>query len=84
MKIGAIPEDQKRGRETFHQRTTTLGGFLALGLDILDSGFRPDFIVGVWGAPGGDRGAGATARLFGVDTDHISIRTSPTKVSVSA
>ena len=49
----------------------------ALGLDILDSGFRPDFIVGVW--RGGTPVGIAVQELldyFGVDTDHISIRTS--------
>ncbi len=49
----------------------------ALGLDILDSGFRPDFIVGVW--RGGTPVGIAVQELldyFGVETDHISIRTS--------
>ena len=48
-----------------------------LGVKILESGFKPHFIVGVWrgGAP-----VGITVQelldFFGVHTDHISIRTS--------
>ena len=48
-----------------------------LGVRILESGFEPHFIVGVWrgGAP-----VGITVQelldYFGVHTDHISIRTS--------
>ena len=48
-----------------------------LGLQILESGFRPHFIVGIWrgGAP-----VGITVQelldFFGIPTDHISIRTS--------
>ena len=48
-----------------------------LAVQIFDSGFRPDFIVGVW------RG-GSTVGIYvqeclqylGVETDHIAIRTS--------
>ncbi len=53
-----------------------LDGF-RLGKQIFDSGFRPDFIVGIW------RGGSAVGivvqeclQYLGVDTDHISIRTS--------
>ena len=48
-----------------------------LGMQILESGFRPHFIVGIWrgGAP-----VGITVQelldVFGIHTDHISIRTS--------
>ena len=48
-----------------------------LGVQILDSGFRPHFIVGIWrgGAP-----VGITVQeildFFGIHTDHIAIRTS--------
>jgi hypoxanthine phosphoribosyltransferase len=48
-----------------------------LGVKIFESGFRPTFIVGVW------RGGSAVGiavqeclQYLGVDTDHISIRTS--------
>ena len=50
---------------------------LELGRQILASGFRPNFIVGVWrgGTP-----VGITVQelldFYGVETDHISIRTS--------
>ena len=48
-----------------------------LGLKILDSGCRPDYIIGVW--RGGTPVGIAVQELldfFGVKTDHISIRTS--------
>ncbi|MDE0241487.1 MAG: hypothetical protein OXQ84_15075, partial [bacterium] len=48
-----------------------------LGMQILDSGFRPTFIVGVW--RGGSPVGIAVQELldfFGVETDHIAIRTS--------
>lgn len=48
-----------------------------LGVRIFNSGFRPDFIVGIW------RGGSAVGivvqeclQYLGVETDHISIRTS--------
>ena len=50
---------------------------LELGRQIIDSGFRPNFIVGVWrgGTP-----VGITVQelldFYGIETDHISIRTS--------
>lgn len=47
-----------------------------LGLQVLDSGFRPDIIVGVW--RGGAPVAIAIHELFdlaGLPTDHIAIRT---------
>lgn len=53
-----------------------LDGF-RLGKQIYDSGFRPDFIVGIW------RGGSAVGivvqeclQYLGVETDHIAIRTS--------
>lgn len=48
-----------------------------LGLRILESGFRPDFIVGIW--RGGTPVGIAVQELLeycGVSTDHIAIRTS--------
>lgn len=48
-----------------------------LGLKILDSGCRPDYIIGVW--RGGTPVGIAVQELldfFGIKTDHISIRTS--------
>ncbi|MCZ6828314.1 MAG: phosphoribosyltransferase family protein, partial [Gammaproteobacteria bacterium] len=49
----------------------------ALGLKILESDFLPDYIVGVWrgGAPVGIA-VQELLSYFGVETDHIAIRTS--------
>lgn len=49
----------------------------ALGLQVIESGFKPDFIVAVW--RGGTPVGIAVQELFayaGVETDHIAIRTS--------
>ncbi|RLQ21568.1 hypoxanthine phosphoribosyltransferase [Seongchinamella sediminis] len=48
-----------------------------LGLMVLESGFRPDYIVGVWrgGAPVGIA-IQELLKYGGLDTDHIAIRTS--------
>ena len=50
---------------------------IRLGLKILASGFQPNFIVGIWrgGTPVGIV-VQELLEYFGVDTDHISIRTS--------
>jgi len=48
-----------------------------LGLKVLSSGFKPDFIVGIW--RGGTPVGIAVQELFehyGIATDHIAIRTS--------
>ena len=48
-----------------------------LGMQILESGFRPSFIVGIW--RGGTPVGIAVQELldyFGIETDHIAIRTS--------
>jgi hypoxanthine phosphoribosyltransferase len=48
-----------------------------LGLKVLDSGFKPDFIVGIW--RGGTPVGIAVQELFehnGIASDHIAIRTS--------
>ena len=49
----------------------------SLGLNILKSGFTPKFIVGVWrgGTPTGIA-VQEILDYYGVDTDHIAIRTS--------
>jgi len=50
---------------------------LELGRQVLESGFRPNYIVGVW--RGGTPVGIAVQELldfYGVETDHISIRTS--------
>jgi len=53
-----------------------------LGMQIVDSGFRPDFMVGIW------RGGSSVGivvqeclQYFGIESDHISIRTSYRGVS---
>ena len=48
-----------------------------LGLMVLESGFKPDYIVGVWrgGAPVGIA-IQELLKYGGLDTDHIAIRTS--------
>ena len=53
---------------------------LRLGIKILKSGFRPDFIVGVWrgGSPVGIV-VQELLDFYGVETDHIAIRTSSYK-----
>lgn len=49
----------------------------ALGLQVLESGFRPDFIVAVWrgGTPVGIA-VQELLKFAGADADHIAIRTS--------
>jgi hypoxanthine phosphoribosyltransferase len=59
------------------EEQTLLEDSYRLGVQIFESGFRPDFIVGLW------RG-GSTVGIYvqeclqylGVETDHISVRTS--------
>ena len=48
-----------------------------LGAQIIHSGFRPDFIVGIWrgGSPVGIA-VQEMLEYFGIPTDHISVRTS--------
>ncbi|MFD2229108.1 phosphoribosyltransferase [Alkalimarinus sediminis] len=48
-----------------------------LAINIYESGFRPDYIVGVWrgGAPVGIA-VQELLHVFGVESDHIAIRTS--------
>jgi len=49
----------------------------ALGLQVIESGFKPDFIVAVWrgGTPVGIA-VQELMKYAGLDTDHIAIRTS--------
>lgn len=48
-----------------------------LGIQVLESGFRPDFIVGIWrgGTPVGIA-VQELLQYVGIKTDHIAIRTS--------
>ncbi len=63
--------------KTYISAQSLLEDSFRLGTQILDSGFRPSFIVGVW--RGGTPVGIAVQELldfFGVKTDHIAIRTS--------
>ena len=63
--------------KTYISAQSLLEDSFRLGMQILDSGFRPSFIVGVW--RGGTPVGIAVQELldfFGVNTDHIAIRTS--------
>ena len=63
--------------KTYISAQSLLEDSFRLGMQILDSGFRPSFIVGVW--RGGTPVGIAVQELldfFDVKTDHIAIRTS--------
>ena len=71
------PEESLLSEKQFITAQDLLEDSFRLGLSILDSGFRPDFIVGIW--RGGTPVGVAIQELldyFGVETDHIAIRTS--------
>lgn len=65
------------GDKLFISAQELLRDSFALGAQILASGFRPSFVVGVWrgGAPIGIA-VQELLELHGVATDHIAIRTS--------
>jgi len=63
--------------KTYISASELLRDSFMLGRQIIDSGFRPDFIVGVW--RGGTPVGIAVQELLdyaGVPTDHVAIRTS--------
>ena len=69
--------DQQIDRKLFIEEQDLLLDGYRLGVRIFNSGFRPDFIVGIW------RGGSAVGivvqeclQYLGIETDHISIRTS--------
>jgi len=69
-------EDAAGDKLFIDEQELLLDGY-RLGKRIVDSGFRPDFMVGIW------RGGSSVGivvqeclQYFGVDCDHISIRTS--------
>ncbi|WP_279245902.1 phosphoribosyltransferase [Candidatus Litorirhabdus singularis] len=64
-------------RKTYISAQQLLDDSFALGLQILESGFYPDFIVGIWrgGAPVGIA-VQELLEYFDVSSDHIAIRTS--------
>ena len=63
--------------KTFISAEDLLRDSLTLGIRILESGYRPSFIVGVWrgGAPVGIA-VQEILEFYGFETDHIAIRTS--------
>jgi uncharacterized protein len=64
-------------KKTYIDAQQLLTDSFELGLKVLESDFTPDYIVGVWrgGAPVGIA-IQELLKYFGVDTDHIAIRTS--------
>ena len=64
-------------KKTFIQADELLKDSFELAWQVYESGYRPDYIVGVWrgGAP-----IGIAVQEFldvlGIDSDHIAIRTS--------
>ncbi len=64
-------------RKTYISAQSLLDDSFRLGMQILESDFRPSFIVGIW--RGGTPVGIAVQELldyFGIETDHIAIRTS--------
>lgn len=63
--------------KTFISAQQLLDDSFKLGLKIFESGYRPDYIVGVWrgGAPVGIA-VQELLDFLGVESDHIAIRTS--------
>lgn len=71
-----MPPQNNENKLFIQEQDLLLDGY-RLGVQIFNSGFRPDFIVGIW------RGGSSVGivvqeclQYFGIDTDHISIRTS--------
>jgi len=65
------------GDKRFISAQQLLEDSLELGRQIIESGFRPNYIVGVWrgGTPVGIM-VQELLDFYGIETDHISIRTS--------
>lgn len=71
-----MKHEQPQEKLYVQEQDLLLDGY-RLGVQIFNSGFRPDFIVGIW------RGGSSVGivvqeclQYLGVETDHISIRTS--------
>lgn len=69
-------QDASADKVFVREQDLLLDGY-RLGMQIVDSGFQPDFMVGIW------RGGSSVGivvqeclQYFGINTDHISIRTS--------
>lgn len=72
----SMPETGPTDKLFIQEHDLLLDGY-RLGMQIVDSGFRPDFMVGIW------RGGSSVGivvqeclQYFGIESDHISIRTS--------
>jgi len=74
----SAPQENTTGTDKLFipEQDLLLDGY-RLGRQIVDSGFKPDFMVGIW------RGGSAVGivvqeclQYFGIESDHISIRTS--------
>ena len=72
LSLGTLTMDK-----TYITADSLLTASYELALNIYESGYRPDFIVGVWrgGTPIGIA-VQEILRYLGVETDHIAIRTS--------
>lgn len=72
-----MAEKQEHTDKVYIRADDLLRDSFALGLQVLESGFRPDFIVAVWrgGTPVGIA-VQELMKYAGVETDHIAIRTS--------
>jgi hypoxanthine phosphoribosyltransferase len=72
-----MSEGESKTEKKFISAQELLEDSVQLGIKIMESGFKPDFIVGIW--RGGTPVGIAVQELldyFGVKTDHIAIRTS--------
>ncbi|NIM14477.1 MAG: hypoxanthine phosphoribosyltransferase [Candidatus Aminicenantes bacterium] len=72
-----MSENENKAEKKFISAQELLEDSVRLGIKILESGFTPHFIVGIW--RGGTPVGIAVQELldyFGVKTDHIAIRTS--------
>lgn len=76
MKTSSVPEKTHRPRRFLEEEVLIEDAF-RLGVKVYESGFRPNFIVGLW------RGGSAIGiyvqeclQTLGVTTDHIALRTS--------
>jgi hypoxanthine phosphoribosyltransferase len=72
-----MAEKQEHSEKIYINADELLRDSFKLGLQVIESGFRPDFIVAVWrgGTPVGIA-VQELMKYAGVDTDHIAIRTS--------
>jgi len=76
-KNAARSDDHRNAPKTYIAESDLLQDAYRLGVQIYNSGFRPTFIVGLWRG-GSNVGIAVQECLqyLGVETDHISIRTS--------